>query len=151
MARDHNVYVGVSGGDARGAFGTGRVYTNKTTLSRHSGGSEQSEAITQSNLNGIINIGLAFNASQKLNELTGAYTNNRLRQKKIDMGMTFSKYAIGFALNPAAGTVYAVSDLAYRGFQYNIKVQKANREANYFERLSGNITNSGSRYRGDYV
>jgi len=41
--------------------------------------------------------------------------------------------------------------LAYRGLQYNIRVQKQTREARYYRRLSGNTTNSGSRYVGDYV
>ena len=151
MARDHNIYVNAGTGDARGAFGGGRMYVNNTTLSRQSGGMEDTRAITQSNVRNVLNVGLAFNSFQKLNETIGAYTNNRLRQRKVDVGMTFAKYGIGLAINPFAGGVYAVSDLAYRGLQYNIRVQKQTREARYYRRLSGNTTNSGSRYVGDYV
>jgi hypothetical protein len=65
--------------------------------------------------------------------------------------MTFAKYGIGMAINPVAGIIYAGSDMAYRSVMYGIKIQKTNRQADYFQRLSGNNANSGSRYRGDYV
>jgi hypothetical protein len=106
--------------------------------------------LTGFNLSKVINVGLAFNTAQKANELVGARTNNRLRQRKIAVGMTFAKYGIGLAINPIAGGIYTASDLAYRGAMYNIKIQKENREADYFKRLSGNNAFSGSRYRGDY-
>lgn len=150
MARDHNLFIS-SNGDERNAFGYGRAYTNKNTLSRQSGGRNDSQAITQSNLRNIFNIGLGFNTAQKLNETIGAYTNNKLRQRKVDVGMTFGKYAIGLAINPVAGAVYAAADLGYRSLQYNIKAQKINRKADYFRRLSSNTTNSGSAYMGDYL
>ena len=110
------------------------------------GGSEQSEF----NLRRVFSVGLAFNSGQKANEIAGAFTENRLRQKKIDVGMTFAKYGIGLAINPVAGATYAISDLAYRGIMYNVGVQKKNREARYFRALSGNNSNSGTRYRGSY-
>ena len=65
--------------------------------------------------------------------------------------MTFAKYGIGLAINPVAGGIYMASDLAYRGVMYGVKIQKENREADYYKRLSGNNAFSGSRYRGDYV
>ena len=151
MARDNNIYVTASGGDARGAYAGGRMYTNKTTLSRQSGGRDDVQSVTQSNLRNILTVGLGFNVAQKLNETVGAYTNNRLRQRKIDMGMTFAKYGIGLAINPLAGATYLATDMAYRGIQYGIRIQKSNREANYYQRLSGNVVNSGSRYMGDYL
>jgi len=33
---------------------------------------------------------------------------------------------------------------------YGIKTQKANRQADYYKRLSGNNTYSNSRYRGEF-
>lgn len=151
MPKDNNINVAVSGRDTRGAFGGGRVYTNRTTLSNVSGGKNDSNSITQSNLRNIFTVGLGFNIAQKLNEGVGAYTNDRLRQRRIETGMTFAKYGIGFAVNPIAGATYMASDLSYRSIMYNIRLQKRNREAMYFERLSGINSNSGSIYKGDYL
>ena len=146
MARDYNINIEIKGGGTRGAFGGGSLYRNKTTLN-----TKAVSDLTNFNLSKIINIGLAFNTAQKGNELVGAYTNNRLRQSKINVGMTFAKYGIGLAINPIAGGIYMASDLAYRSAMYGIKIQKENREADYYKRLSGNNSFSGSRYRGDYV
>jgi len=151
MPINNNIIVSVGGGDRRNAFGGGRVYTNKTTLGGGMGGNQDAESITKSNLRSVFTIGLAFNKGQQANELVGAYTNNRLRQRKINTGMTFAKYGIGIAINPLIGGVYAAGDLAYRGIQYGIKLQKGNRQADYYRRLSGNIALSGSTYKGDYV
>ena len=112
--------------------------------------SEDGDSISKKNLSGVVNIGLVLNLSQKGNELLGAYTEDRLRQRKIETAMTGVKYAIGLAINPIVGGIYVAGDLAYRGIQYNVKLQKWNREANYYNRLSGNTANSGSRYRGGY-
>ena len=151
MARDYNIYVGMGGGDSRNAFGFGRAYVNQTTLSNVSGGKNDSNAITTSNLRNVLTIGLAFNIGQKLNEAVGAYTNDRLRQRRIDTSMTFAKYGIGLAVSPLAGGIYMAGDLGYRAIMYGIQLQKRNREAMYNERLSGINSNSGSRYRGDYL
>ena len=151
MARDYNINISVGGGDRRGAFGGGNIYKNKNTLnSGMYGNQETGNQATEFNLRRVVNLGLAFNTMQKGNEIVGAYTENRLRQRQINTAMTFAKYGIGLAVNPVAGAVYAGSDLAYRGIMYGIDVQKKNREANYYKRLSGNNANSGSRYRGDY-
>ena len=146
MARDYNINIEIKGGGTRGAFGGGNLYRNKTTLNKNAVGD-----LTNFNLSKVINVGLAFNTAQKTNEIVGSYTENRLRQRKINMGMTFAKYGIGLAINPVAGSIYMASDLAYRGAMYGIKIQKENREADYYKRLSGNNAFSGSRYRGDYL
>ena len=152
MARDYNVNISVGGGNRRGAFGGGNLYKTKETLnSSMYKNQDNGENITTGNLKRLFNVGLAFNTAQKANEIVGAYTENRLRQRKIDTAMTFTKYGIGIAINPVAGAIYAGSDLAYRATMYNIKIQKQNREADYYKRLSGNNAFSGSRYRGDYV
>lgn len=149
MPRDWNINISVGGGDARGAFKGGRVSTTKSTLNTRKI-KEDGDSITSSNLKRIFTVGFAFNKAQQANEIIGAYTNNRLRQRRVDTGMTFAKYSIGLAVNPAIGAVYGLGDLGYRGIMYGIKIQKQNREADYYKRLSGNNANSGSRYRGDY-
>ena len=151
MPVNNNIIVSVKGGDRRNAFGGGRIFTNKTTLGGGMGGAEDASKISQSNLRNVFTIGLAFNKGQQANELMGAYTNNRLRQRKINTAMTFAKYGIGLAAMPVVGAIYAGGDLAYRSLQYGIKIQKGNRKADYYKRLSGNVASSGSRYKGDYV
>ena len=149
MPRDYNINISVKGGNSRGAFNSGNVAKTKSTLNSNTR-SNNGEEISSSNLKGILTIGLAFNKAQQVNELVGAYTGNRLRQRKINTTMTMAKYAIGLSINPAVGAVYAVGDMAYRNISYGIQVQKKSREADYFRRISGNNANSGRRYRGDY-
>jgi len=151
MARDYNVNLSVQGGNRRGAFTGGNLAKNKTTLdSRMNGQQESGSKISSSNLKKAFGIGLAFNSLQKATEGFGAYTENRLRQGKINVAMTAVKYGIGLAINPIAGAIYAVSDIGYRAAMYAIRIQKKTREASFFKRLSGNNTNSGRRYRGDF-
>jgi len=146
MARDYNINIAVGGGNRRGAFSGGNVYKTKNTLNSKIG--NDGDAISRSNLSRVFTVGLAFNIGQKGNEVVGAYTSNKLRQRKFDTSMTFTKYGIGIAINPAVGGAYALGDMVYRGVQYGIKVQKKNREADYFQRLSGNTSSSGRRYGG---
>lgn len=94
---------------------------------------------------------MAFRATQMGTEIFGAYTENRLVQRRMRAGLTFAKYAVGFAtVGPVLGSVYMATDLTYRSLMYNIGIQKKSREADYYKRLSGNNASSGSRYRGNY-
>ena len=152
MARDYNINISVQGGNRRGAFGGGNLVKTKSTLNSFnkpmsSGGDD----VSAYNLSRLFSIGLIFNKAQQGNELAGAYTGNKRRQKQVSTAMTFAKYGIGLSINPAIGAVYAVGDMAYRGISYGIANQKKNREAEYYRSLSGNNANSGRRYRGDYV
>ena len=152
MPRNYNINLSVSGGDRRGAFGGGNLAKNKNTL--NSGmyrNQDDGGVLTTSNLKKVVNLGLAFNTIQKGNEITGAWTQNRLRQRKIDRNLTFAKYAIGIAINPFAGGIYMASDLSYRAIMYGIKKERENIQSRYYQELSGNNSYSGSRYRGDYV
>ena len=151
MPRDNNVIVSSQGGGTRNAYGYGRMVVNKTTLNNVSGGKSDSNDITSSNLRNVFTVGLGFNLWQKGNEVVGAYTNDKLRQRRVEQKMTYAKYGLGIIFKPGVGAVYAVGDMAYRGAQYSIGLQKKNREAQYYERLSGINSNSGSRYRGDYL
>jgi len=147
MPRDYNINISVKGGDRRGAFKGGNLSKSSGTLDSNR---ENSNNISTRNLSGILSVGLAFNSGQKGNEIIGAATENRLRQRRTNSGMTFAKYAIGIRLNVPLGLTYAVSDIGYRALQQGIRIQKQNRQANYLKKLSGNSSFSGSRYRGDY-
>lgn len=149
MPRDFNINISVGGGNRRGAFTGGNVYKTKSTLNSRNM-TDNAEEGTNFNLSRVFTIGLAFNLAQKYNEAMGSYTENRIAQRKFDTALTFAKYGIGLAINPAVGLAYAVGDLGYRAIQYNISLDKKNKEARYFRELSGNNENSGTRYRGDY-
>lgn len=139
--RDYNIHINWRGHGSKQAFGGG----NLTKMNR---GIDNEKEITVGNLKGFASLGMVFRGTQMLNETFGAYTENRLFQRKVQKGITFAKYGVGIALNPALGAVYMASDISYRTLQYNIGIQKQNREAGYYRRLSGNNSNSGSRYRG---
>jgi hypothetical protein len=139
--RDYNIHVNWRGQGSKQAFGGG----NLTKMNRGKGNNKE---VTTGNLKGFAGLGLAFRGIQMANETFGAYTENRLRQREIQKGLTYAKYATGIALNPALGAVYMATDLSYRTLQYNIGIQKQSREADYYKRLSGNNASSGSRYRG---
>ena len=143
--RDYNINVIWRGEGSKQAFGGGNLAKMNTGLN-----TESNKAITNVNLKGFAALGMAIRATQQGNELLGSYTENRLRQRKIQTGIQFGKYAIGIMLNPALGAVYATADLAYRAANYQIGLGKKNREADYYKRLSGNNASSGSRYRGSY-
>lgn len=142
MGKDYNIHVNWRGQGSKQAYGGGNI----AKMSR--GQQAKHKELGVGNLKGFASLGLAIRMGQMANETFGAYTENRLQQRKYQKGMTFVKYGIGIALNPALGAVYMAQDLGYRTLQYNIGIQKQNREANYYKRLSGNNSNSGSRYRG---
>ena len=129
----------------------GHVFTQETGFGFGAAPSEDGESASSYNLGRLFTIGLLFNKGQQANELFGAYTGNRLRQKRIETGMTFAKYGIGIAINPVIGGAYAIGDLAYRGISYGVEIGNKNLQANYYARLSGNIPNNGSRYRGSFL
>lgn len=149
MPRDYNINISVEGGNRRGAFGGGSLSKTKSTLNSNRNLNPSGER--DANLSRIFTIGLAFNKGQQANELFGAYTQNKLRQRKTETGLTFAKYAIGVAINPAVGATYALGDLAYRGISYGISVQKQNRESRVLRNFSGNNSSSGSRYQGGRI
>ena len=152
MPRDYNFYYNLEGGSKRSAFGANSAYKTRNTLNSNMyNNQDMGGMISTDNLKKVASVGLLFNVGQKANEIVGARTENRLRQRKINTGMTFAKYGVGLSISPVVGSVYAVGDVGYRLYMYNIKLQKQNREANYYKRLSGNNALSGSRYRSDYV
>lgn len=139
---DYNIHINWRGTGSKQAFGGG----NLAKMNR--GTQQNNKEITIGNLKGFASLAMAFRGAQMSNETFGAYTENRLFQRKMQKGLTYAKYATGIALNPALGAVYMASDIGYRTLQYNVGIQKQNREADYYRRLSGNNSNSGSRYRG---
>ena len=152
MARAYNINFSSTGGDRRNAFGGGNIKRDYGTLNSGMYRNQESGSnITKGNIRKIFSVGMVLQKTQQGNELFGSYTNNKLRQRRVDQAMTFGKYIIGIGTLGPVGLAYAVGDIAYRGISYGIKIQKKNREADYYRRLSGNSAYSGRRYRGDYV
>lgn len=139
---NYNINFSVDGGDKSGSA--------KTVINKKQS-PKQPSSLTQQNLKNASKALLSMSGVQAGNELLGSFTENRLRQRKINVGITFAKYGVAISMMPVAGTLYMVGDLSYKTAMYGIEVQKKNREADYFIRLSGNNANSGSRYRGSYV
>lgn len=111
----------------------------------------QDKKLTDANLNKAAIIGNTLKAASGINELAGHYTQNRLRQRRIDVGLTFAKYGVGIAAFGAAGVAYAAVDLGVKVAHFQTEVHLRNIEADYYKRLSGNDSGSGTRYRGDYA
>lgn len=140
--KNYTININWRGKGSKSAFGGDNIAKSSRN------GGVKSSGISQRNLKGFAGIGLAFRAGAMGNETFGAYTENRLRQRRVSQGLTFAKYAVGIYTLGPIGVAYMASDLGYRTLQYNIGIQKQNREANYYKRLSGNNSSSGSRYRG---
>jgi len=144
MGKNYTINVKWWGKGTRQAFGGGNI-------SKMNGNFQKNQEITSNNIRGVAKIGTVFKIAQMGNETVGAYTGDRLRQRKVQVGITMAKYGVGVAMFGPLGVAYMATDLGYRSLQYNIGINKQNREANYYKRLSGNNSNSGSRYRGDYA
>jgi hypothetical protein len=129
------------------AFGGGNI----EKLTEQQKRKKKPKTVTQKVIQNVTNAGFIFQKSQQISEVVGSYTQNRLRQKRIGSASTLAKYAVGIAMNPVAGLIYAGSDMAYRSAMMGIEYGKKNAKAQYYKELSGNNSNSGSRYKGKYV
>lgn len=106
------------------------------------------ENIAKYNFKSVAKVGLIIRQSDMANELVGAYTGDRLRQRKFKMAKQGFQYAYGIAQFGVFGLAYAVGDISYRGAMYQIEVGKKNREAGNLRNLSGNNAFSNRRYGG---
>lgn len=109
------------------------------------------ENIAQYNFKSIAQIGLAIRGFRMGNELLGAYSGNRLRQRRVNTSMLFGSYMIGIAKFGAFGAAYAGIDLAYRTTMHNIEVGKNDRQSQILENKSGNNRTNMGRNRGVYL
>ena len=100
------------------------------------------------NFKSMAKIGLGIRQARMANELLGAYTENRLRQRRINAAMQFGTYAIGVAKFGVFGLAYSVGDIGYRAAMLAIDQQKRNREAEMLREKSGINARSNSKYSG---
>ena len=110
---------------------------------------KNSENIHKVNFKSIAKLGLGIRHVRMANEMVGAYTGDRLSQRKVETGITFLQYGVGIAQFGAFGIAYAAGDLAYRTANFEIKRRRENRLANYLKDLSGNNARNQSRSIGE--
>lgn len=108
-----------------------------------------SKNIMDTSFKKVARLGVAIRGLRMANEMVGAYTNNRVRQKRTQRNMTFATYAIGIKVAGPIGVAYAASDMAYRGLMHNIDIQKRNDEARMTRELMGVNVRNNSRQPGE--
>lgn len=107
--------------------------------------------IHQINFTSVAKLGLALRQVRMGNEMVGAYTGDKLTQRKVQTGLTFAQYGVGVAVAGPIGIAYAAGDLAYRSLNYEIQRTKNNQIANYTRELSGNSARNHSRTSGEML
>jgi len=97
----------------------------------------------------VAQLGVGIRATRMANEMVGAYTNNRVRQKRTQRNMTMATYAVGIKVAGPIGIAYAASDIAYRNIMHSIDVGKQNDEARMRRELMGVSVRQNSRRSGE--
>lgn len=82
-----------------------------------------------------------------INGFVGEYTENRLRQRRIGVGLKFGAYALAFASGNPIAILGATADIVQTRLRYNINLQKQEIESSYIREISGKSSFSGSRGR----
>lgn len=106
------------------------------------------ENVQKINFKSMAKIGLGIRLARMNNEAVGSYTENRLRQRRVNQSFQMLSYAVGISKFKLFGLAYAGGDLGYRVSMSLIDQQKKNREANMLRDMSGISARSGSRYSG---
>ncbi len=126
----------VSKDDARSLNGTKRKGKN-------------SENLHKVNFKSVAKLSLGIRTARMANELVGAYTGDRLTQRRVTTAMTFAQYGIGIAVAGGFGAFYAAGDLAYRGLMQNNQITLNNQRAGFLRELSGNNARNQGRNSGE--
>ena len=99
----------------------------------------------------VAQLGVGIRGIRMANEAVGAYTNNRVRQKRTQRNMTMAQYAVGIKVAGPIGLAYAASDLGYRGVMHQIDIRNQNDKARMMRELMGINVRSHSRHGGEKV
>jgi hypothetical protein len=110
---------------------------------------KNSENLHKVNFKSVAKISLGIRTARMANELVGAYTGDRLTQRRVTTAMTFAQYGIGIAVAGGFGVIYAAGDLAYRGLMQNNQITLNNQRAGFLRELSGNNARNQGRNRGE--
>ena len=118
-------------------------------LNRGRGRGKLSENVHKINFKSVAKLGLGIRQVRMANELVGAYTGDRLTQRRITTAMTFAQYGIGIKVAGAVGLLYAAGDIGFRVANERIEVSKQNQISGYLRNLSGNNARNQSRSTGE--
>lgn len=105
--------------------------------------------IHEINFTSVAKLGLALRQVRMANEVVGAYTGDRLTQRRVQTALTFAQYGVGLAVAGPIGIAYAAGDLAFRGLNYEIERSNQNTKARALRDLSGNVSRNHSRNSGE--
>ena len=108
-----------------------------------------SKHIHNINLKSVAKLGLGLRQVRMANEVVGSYTGDRLRQRKIESGITLLQYGIGIGVSGPIGISYALGDIAYRTLNFEIKRTRENTLSRHIREMSGNTARSFSRSGGE--
>jgi len=117
-------------------------------LNRGTGRGANYRSIHEVNFTSVAKLGLGIRQVRMANELVGAYTSDKLMQRKVETAMTFAQYGVGVAVAGPIGVAYALGDMAFRGASFEIKRSRENQVSRYIKDLSGNNARSHSRSSG---
>lgn len=121
---------------------------DKRSFNKGTGRGANYRQIHELNFSSVAKLGLALRQVKLANEVVGSYTNNRLRQRRVERLMTFAQYGVGIAVAGPIGVAYAAGDIAYRSLNYAIRNNKHNEEAAMKRDISGIAARSMSRTSG---
>lgn len=93
-------------------------------------------------------IGIALTTANYVNAKVGQYTGNKMRQSNVSTLLTISGLVAGAFIDPF-GAAIAASALAIKStVDYSIRIKNAQQESNFKMSYRGNMTTSGSRWKG---
>lgn len=118
-------------------------------LNRGGGRGANYRSIHKINFTSVAKLGLGLRQIRMGNEAVGAYTGDKLTQRRVQTGLTFAQYGVGLAVAGPIGVAYAAGDLAYRSLNYEIQRSRNNQMAAYTRELSGNSARNHSRTPGE--
>jgi hypothetical protein len=110
---------------------------------------KNSENLHKVNFKSVAKLSLGLRTARMANEVVGAYTGDRLTQRRVTTAMTFAQYGIGIGVAKGFGVFYAAGDLAFRGLMHNNEITLNNQKAGFLRDLSGNNARNQGRNRGE--
>jgi len=118
-------------------------------MNRGTGRGANYRGIHEMNFTSVAKLGLGLKQVRMANELVGAYTGDRLTQRRVETAQLFAQYAVGIGVAGPIGIAYAVGDMAFRSASFEIKRSRENQKARFLRELSGNNARNQSRGVGE--
>lgn len=91
---------------------------------------------------------LALATATMVNSAVGSYTGNKLRQSNIQTLITLGGIATTAIVSPTAAAIAATTFAIKSAVDYEIRMVNSRQESNFKRSYRGNMTTSGSRWRG---